>query len=750
MIIKKMTANYGCLNGDSVEFKKGLNIINAPNESGKSTWCSFIRAMLYGINSSERDKAGYLSDKTKYQPWSGGEMCGSMDITAQGSEITLQRSNLGKAPMRNFSAVYEGTETAVDGLNADNAGEAICRMSKTVFERSVFIKESDVQITQTSELEKRITAIVSSGDEQFSYSDADSKLREWTRRRKFNNSGEIPATINKMRENAESLQRIRKDAEESAKLRGEIDVLTADKALLTKETEAHDALEKLEMLVNVKNAHSDMTVKKRYAEAAENALKKYGSVDDGLMDSVRAEYSALGSVYEMADTAENNEKIAREIKDEAEKKKNDSVFASITPEEAAEKAAGAKVLSDNAHKSHKGAVIVTVITVLLALIFAAAAVYTYLYTDMQYYYSIIAAALCIIAIIICICVNVSAGKKKKLYAAALSQFNMKDADGFAKSAAEYKTLCDELTRAEHKLSDEEADVVSANELKNKRVNELIEKARKISADIGSVDDITPCLEKVSEEKKVYKDAASKADIAEGLYNALAANAPKEDVKTPEISPRFRKSQTAALLDDCSRNLEKRQAAFNMTLGRMRAIGDPLVIESENREMEQKLGTLEYQYDALMLAQETLKQADTEIQTRFAPVLGRAAGNIFHELTGGKYDMLAFDRSLDAAAQAHGDTISHNVLSLSSGTVDQVYLALRLAISNLCNKGDDPCPIILDDALICFDDERMGYALEYLKKLSEKRQVILFTCQKREAEYFKDDDTVNKLELNSVK
>lgn len=56
MTINKLTASFGKLNGESLEFTDGLNVICAPNESGKSTWCAFIRAMLYGIDSAERQR----------------------------------------------------------------------------------------------------------------------------------------------------------------------------------------------------------------------------------------------------------------------------------------------------------------------------------------------------------------------------------------------------------------------------------------------------------------------------------------------------------------------------------------------------------------------------------------------------------------------------------------------------------------------------------------------------------------------
>ena len=54
MKINKMTASFGKLENESIAFHDGLNVVCAPNESGKSTWCAFIKSMLYGVDSSER------------------------------------------------------------------------------------------------------------------------------------------------------------------------------------------------------------------------------------------------------------------------------------------------------------------------------------------------------------------------------------------------------------------------------------------------------------------------------------------------------------------------------------------------------------------------------------------------------------------------------------------------------------------------------------------------------------------------
>ena len=193
MMIKRLDATFGKLEGESLELHDGLNVISAPNESGKSTWCAFVRAMLYGVDSSERQKAGFLPDKMRFAPWSGSAMQGSMQLESGGRDITITRTTkTASAPMREFSAVYTGTSVPVEGLNGNNAGEMLTGVSRDVFRRSAFVEQGKVAVTHSAELEKRISTIVSSGDEDCSFTEADSRLRQWQRKRRFNRHGRLP------------------------------------------------------------------------------------------------------------------------------------------------------------------------------------------------------------------------------------------------------------------------------------------------------------------------------------------------------------------------------------------------------------------------------------------------------------------------------------------------------------------------------------------------------------------------------
>ena len=105
MKIYSMTATFGKLSRQVLTLEPGLNVIEAPNEWGKSTWCAFLMAMLYGIDTASRSKAGFLADKEHYAPWSGEPMSGSMEILWNDRQITLQRQNKGRTPMGEVKAL---------------------------------------------------------------------------------------------------------------------------------------------------------------------------------------------------------------------------------------------------------------------------------------------------------------------------------------------------------------------------------------------------------------------------------------------------------------------------------------------------------------------------------------------------------------------------------------------------------------------------------------------------------------------
>ena len=149
-------------------------------------------------------------------------------------------------------------------------------------------------------------------------------------------------------------------------------------------------------------------------------------------------------------------------------------------------------------------------------------------------------------------------------------------------------------------------------------------------------------------------------------------------------------------------------------------------------------------EAIALAMDALTQANHQLQERFSPELNRLAGEYMARLTGNKYPAVSLTKDLEGFVREEGSVLPRGTLWLSRGTVDQLYLAVRLAVCRLCLPARPP--IMLDDALACFDDERLTHALELLWELSGKQQTLLFTCQKREGEVLAQVPGVTRIEL----
>jgi uncharacterized protein YhaN len=149
------------------------------------------------------------------------------------------------------------------------------------------------------------------------------------------------------------------------------------------------------------------------------------------------------------------------------------------------------------------------------------------------------------------------------------------------------------------------------------------------------------------------------------------------------------------------------------------------------EVTVRLEKLNQTYAALELAQQTASQASAQLQRRFAPKLARRTQELFGKLTDQRYNRLILGEDLSLMVATQQEDTLHSSLWRSDGTADQLYLALRLAVAEELTPSS---PLVLDDALVRFDDTRLAAAMEILKEESQTKQVILFTCQSREAAY----------------
>ena len=170
-----------------------------------------------------------------------------------------------------------------------------------------------------------------------------------------------------------------------------------------------------------------------------------------------------------------------------------------------------------------------------------------------------------------------------------------------------------------------------------------------------------------------------------------------------------------------------------------------LIDEEIAEVKGKIKSLEKKLKGIEIATNYMEKAFKELQKSFGPVINKKVEDIFKDVTKGAYKDLRVSEDYNLVVK---DTKSNKIMDasyLSSGTYDQIYLALRLGIIDIIFE-DKKVPIILDESFTQYDDNRLKTMLDIIYKRVYKNQIILFTCQKREINILKDKENVNIIEL----
>lgn len=200
--------------------------------------------------------------------------------------------------------------------------------------------------------------------------------------------------------------------------------------------------------------------------------------------------------------------------------------------------------------------------------------------------------------------------------------------------------------------------------------------------------------------------------------------PDETMAEMEQSLENMSNERMALQSEFS-SLETEIRQTSRQLISVRELDDQIIRKNE------KLTEMQRYVNWLRQARQALDQAADELQKSFGPDLNHQTGEILSQLTRGQYDDIKIDRTFAIRFADHHHRF-HEWPYLSGGTADQVYLALRLAIADQITDPAHPLPLLLDDILIQYDDQRAGAALSMLMSRSVERgqQILFLTCQSR--------------------
>ena len=609
MKILSMTATFGKLDNETLVLDQALNVLAAPNEWGKSTWCAFLTAMLYSIDTRERSRGENLAEKEKYLPWSGKPMEGTLRLIHEGRDITIQRRTKGRTPMGDFLAWETNTGLAIRELTAENCGQVLLGVEKSVFLRTGFLRFSDLPVKADDALRRRLNALVTTGDETGDGERLAAKLRELKNRCRHNQTGLIP--------------------ECQADIRAAQEQLWEVQSLMKQETALANQLERREQeLADLEN-HQKVLDWKLLADAKADA-RTASMLERALMEK----YTENPDRAVVEGKIRQGEQLLKEVELSLAEPPAESIGVRLT-----------------------------------AILGAALLVCGLILKEQGLLWHCIGLGL--LSLFIC---GLLIGKHRR------------------------KVLWHKIEMTRRQGRHEELKNFVASWKSQLQVLDELDKAR----------------ENTARTQSHLRD----------LQNLVRMGGRPMEVDTLTLS----REDTIRAIAELTQQIAQDRVRLAQLRGRMEHLPDEEQLQRRMTMGRRRLAELERTNLAITYAQSALETALQELQRRFAPDITRRAEYYLSRLTGGIYDRITIDDDLTVLAARSSESTLRTAAWRSEGTGDQIYLALRLAVWEVLSPGS---PLILDDALVRFDQIRMERAMELLMELSKERQILLFSCQDRE-------------------
>lgn len=727
MIIKSMTACFGRLDHARLDLSDGLNILHAPNEGGKSTWCAFVRAMFYGVPTRDRDKKGYLAEKNRYQPWSGAPMEGEMTLEWQGRDITLHRFTKGVTPFSGFSAVYTDTQQPVPDLTAQNCGEVLLGVGREVWERSAFIGcAPTLAIDGTPELERRIAALFSSGEEDVSFSQTEAKLREWQRRRQHNRSGLIPKLEEELSGVEHTLEQMEAAAARLSQVQEQRPGLQAQQRELEGEAHIHRRLAQRDLNTRYAQALEEQRRVRTRLDALQAQQEQFGPLPhrDRLRD-------AQLQLQRLELQEEDLRRQAGGLPSQPPAPPKDALFSDLDGAQAVHRAQEERTQAETLLAQAREKERQRSRHLLSALVFLVAAAAAGLATGHPVAGLFIGVSLAALWALTLLSRSRSAAARLRAQAQTiLDRWGAAHPQQITDRAELYRRQLEDFAREQESRTRQQTQLEARRDALERAWTDLLAFVRTFAPNTSSLSGCSAALTGALELEDRLREFRDRLELTSHRCDDLRAQGAQETdtlelLHAPDRTP----DQTQQALAQVKSRLSELDRQEAMARGELLTLGDRAQLEARREQLLSQLERRRKEYDALSLALDGLRQANACLQERFAPELNRRSGQILSALTGGRYDALTLNREFEAAARSTDSLLPRSALALSRGTADQVYLAVRLAVCQLCLPEENPSPLVLDDALLTFDDARMALALDFLSKFG--RQVLLFTCQQRE-------------------
>lgn len=673
--------HFGTMDGRRIQFGDGLNVLYLPNEGGKTTLCDFIRIMLYGLNTSKRDGRQQLADKNRYKPVDGCSMSGVLELEWRGRQIRISRQTGTGGPMQEFSAVYMDTGEECEQLTSRECGEVLTGVGEEGFRSSAMVDGAN-QAVSAQELSDKILALSTTGDSAMIYSNAMTQLDKWRSELKSGSRGRLAEVESERSETEARLAHL-------DELKAEIDsyqqqLPVAEQRVERQKqsyTETYEGFMQLFAGTREAAERDERNARKIAAEAREKLpdLKLLAEADKAIKKYYTAVELEKEAREDSADIKENYETYRDEIdKTEEEYGKNDGTLSDI--------------------HVRVWALLIGVVFVLLAgaSAFHLLPVSGLVQTLLPYLFSFLAAVFVIVAFM---------GSNKTMGGPPM------DFEEERKKLKRRRIMAD--GRPE-KMSEK-------TKLAWKNV---VEAAQRLGIDSEDEDTIVGLIAEKIELREDFLDKNQRhQELSERYLEILEKTG-------PDGEERVRVRQAQQELDKAQSALEELKQNIAICQGQCKEIGTRDELEEKRCRLSDEREDILFNLDAIKEARESLIRVNAELTGRMAPQINQLAQKYLAILTNNKYTALQMYTNFEAVCRQENSAVELDKLRLSTGTRDQLYLALRLAACMvLLDNSFDKVPLVLDDPFLTYDEERSACAMSLMRYLAYDRQIVLLTCRK---------------------
>ena len=633
-----------------------------------------------------------------------------MDICWKGRDITIERRTRGRLIFGEFRAFETDTGIDVPELTAANCGMELLGVERSVFARAGFLKLSDMPVTQDDALRRRLNNLVTTGDENGAGDKLAQSLKELKNKCRYNKSGLLPqaeAERDKLEEQLRTLEELNQQAQRLQERQQELEVwvvkLQNHKAALqyAQAQQESQHIREAEAARNVAKAQLDILA----AECAELPSEEEAERARTDLQKLHNESMSLQMEQQMLPQAPVEPAYPK-------------CFAELTGEQAVEQAREDAARVAKCEQEKKTALVgIGIALMVLAVLIAVGG---FLLPAWQLPMLVGGGAALMLGAVLMILGILKKNKRSALIAELTAKYEAIDVSQWVAEAEKFAQIRQSYEQETNQYRQ------TVEELRKRR-EALVSQLQALTEGAS----VTECLEKwehVAQKWKALGDA--RRDLQRMESQIIAMQAMKKEVPAPSAPDELTHtlSETDALISSVAFEQKQNQLRLGQFQGQADALGQETALRNQLKQVRQRIERLEETYSSLELAQKALAAATSELQRRFAPRISKRAQELFSKLTHGRYQrmMLAEDLSIHVSTEQEATLRASQWRS--DGTVDQLYLALRLAVAEELTPD---APLVLDDAMVRFDDDRLATALNILDEMAENKQVILFTCHSRE-------------------